>query len=124
MAVMKNTGDRRAFLAAGMGTIVAVGVAPAAFATTIAPNGSRAAWDAAMAEYDRTQKAMYAEEGDEAGYRFIDAEKAILDTRTPDMKALQWKLERLREISEHSVIEIKDFDHLLGDVAHLMGAMS
>ncbi len=58
MAVMKNSGDRRAFLAAGMGAIVAVGVAPAAFATTIAPATNRTAWDAAIAEYIRADNAM------------------------------------------------------------------
>ncbi len=113
--------DRRSFLAAGLGTIVAVGATAIPVATLAQPATNRAAWDAAVAEYNSAKRAMDREDGDAVVGRFIDAEKAMLDTRTPDMRALRWKMERMRDISDCSVIEPKDFDQLLADITRLLG---
>lgn len=113
--------NRRSFLinAAALGAAAAAIAAPAI--TMAQPAINRAAWDAAVAEYNSAKHAMDHEDGDAVVGRFIDAEKTMLDTRTPDMRALRWKMERMRDISDCSVIEPKDFDQLLADITRLLG---
>ena len=115
--------DRRSVLNAGLHSLAIVSVAaiPVAAQATVPPHDRRsAAWDVAMAEFVAAKQAMDTQEGEEVVGRFIKAEAAILDTRTPDMKALHWKLERMRDISEDNVIEPKDFEKLLADVGRLL----
>ena len=78
----------------------------------------RAAWDIALAEYQNAATRMNADD-EGAVEMFIDAETAILDARVPDLDAFRWKLERMREIADHSAIEAKDFDRLIADIANL-----
>jgi hypothetical protein len=112
--------DRRSVFTGAAMSVLTAGAAAALPATAFAASHCRA-WDAAMAEYIRTKHAMETQEGEEVVGHFIDAEKAILNTRPPDFKAFRWKVERMRDISEHSVIDEEDFDQLLADIACLMG---
>lgn len=129
MAVMKHTGDRRAFLAAGMGTIVAVGVAPAAFATTIAPAANRAAWDAALADWRKAHKNLYDWRGPEdVPSSICDAETAtwrrMLDTPAPDRAALKVKLDQLLKVEEcvdcTNAWDADEVRQTMADVARLL----
>lgn len=106
--------NRRGFM---IGAAVAGAMASIPASAHIRSMPSRSAWDAAMARYVAAKAAMDVEDGEEVVGRFIDAEKAILGTRTPDMQAFRWKVERLRDISEHSVMDENDFDLLLADLA-------
>ncbi|MDR6511457.1 hypothetical protein J2792_002329 [Novosphingobium capsulatum] len=116
MAKHRITANRRTVLS----SFAAIGAAAALPVAAMAqPATPRTAWDAAMAEYVAAKAAMDAADpiGDDAAVgRFIKAEKAILDTRTPDMRAFRWKVERMRDISETSVIDEDDFDRLLADL--------
>jgi hypothetical protein len=116
--------DRRSVLNAGLNSIVtsgAVVVSGSGRPAAPSPDIDIRAWDAAMARYNSAKHAMDSQEGDEVVGHFIKAEAAILDTRTPDIKALHWKLERMRDISEHCVIAPKDFEKLVADVVCLLG---
>lgn len=125
--VMDNralTADRRSvlssFAALGAAAAIAAPAIPVAAQATVPTHRLQSdAWDAAMAEYVAAKTAMDAADGDEVVGRFIKAEKAILDTRPPDVRAFRWKVERMRDISEHSVIDEEDFDRLLADLSLL-----
>jgi hypothetical protein len=130
MAVMKNTGDRRAFLATGMGTIVAVGVAPAVFATTVAAHSSDAAWNAALAEWRAARHALETWHGsDEVSDQLCDVEivawRKMLNTPSPDRAALKVKLDELlrveRGIDCTNSWEGRDVRQTIADVARLLG---
>jgi len=131
MAVMKNTGDRRAFLAAGMGTIVAVGVAPVAFAATIAPTTNRSAWETALAEWRAARHELENWHGsDVVSDQLCDVEivawRKMLDTPAPDSAALKVKLDELlhveRGIDCTNSWEGCDVRQTMVDVARLLGA--
>jgi len=109
--------DRRSAMAA-LATTGAVAAMPAPAAGA----ADRAAWDAAMARYMVAKAEMHRLPGDAVVLRFIDAEKAMFETRAPDMQAFRWKVERIRENCEHSVLEKEDFDCLLADLQRLGSA--
>ena len=99
----------------------------AAGAITAAPalaagGPDRSEWCAAMSNYLRAKTAMRREPGNEVVDRIVEAEQAILGTRTPDLAAFCWKLELFRENSKEFVLEMEDFDCLLADLQALGAA--
>ncbi|MDE1915018.1 MAG: hypothetical protein KGJ57_04965 [Sphingomonadales bacterium] len=93
----------------------------AAMAPAVAIVSSRAEWDAAMARYHDAERKMVADKSDEACDAFVDAEYYAMDLPSPDLQALRWKIERLREDAKYSRISPPSFDRLIGDITRLIG---
>lgn len=53
--------------------------------------------------------------------RAYDAEQKLMRAPAPDLAALQWKVERMREIAVDTATEPEDFDCLMSDIGRLMG---
>lgn len=107
--------NRRSLLAAGIVT-----VATASFAAPTPEAITHNEWDAAMARYKAALHQMEAKGTDESASAFVDAEQDAMGLPAPDLKALRWKIERLREISADTHIEPAGFDCLLADCQRLL----
>lgn len=86
-----NNPTRRAVLGA-MAVIPAAVALPAAAQTV-----DRSAWEAAFAAMERAEAAFdpAADNCDEAGFAFCEAQSALIQTPAPDGGALLWKLDAL-----------------------------
>lgn len=83
---------RRAVLGA-MGALPALIAAPAV--ATSAPAPDTAAWDAAMAHFQRATAILEVSNADEHGNAWCDAATVLMETPSPHPEALLWKLEHM-----------------------------
>jgi hypothetical protein len=139
--------DRRAFLASAP-ALALLTAGPALAATSAAvplwpQTTPRAAWDAAVARFEHAKanfkaaaQAHDACGGDTSRMRalgelvedscdaMVAAEATVFETPAPDLSALQWKLEHLRDYADGSVIETKHLDTVLADLRRIEGKNS
>ncbi|WP_371432421.1 hypothetical protein [Novosphingobium sp.] len=119
MAIEALTSDRRGFLSAGAALAAAAPIA-AAGAVNIYGPGLRAQWDAAMracAEAKANAVAQNYLNG--TGDVLAQAESVLLDMPAPDHRAVEWKMRWWQTFSEDMILEPKDFDAMLVDLARL-----
>lgn len=117
MASIATTSDRRGFLSAGIALAAA---APVAAAVNIYGPGLRAQWDAAMRDCIKAKAEADAQNYlNGSGDALVKAEGVLLDMPAPDLRAVEWKLRWCRTFSEDMILEARDFDTILADIARL-----
>lgn len=122
MAIEALTSDRRGFLSAGAALAAAAPIA-AVGAVNIYGPGLRAQWDAAMRTCTEAKANAVAQNYvNGTGDMLAQAESVLLDMPAPDYRAVEWKMRWMQTFSEDMILEPKDFDVMLADLARLAAA--